>query len=575
MVDSGGHLDRVIRGGVQGVGEAGPAEFRIVLLRHAAVPGFHGRREGVRGNAQVRGQLFIAFAADHQPTVDVALDDGGRVHHLLVHHQPAEGAGLCDFGGGHHITGTDFVDEPFAVSVHQDRAVAAQAFRDQGRRIRLHGRMDLDLVHVHRRRAEFRGHQDALALDAGRVGRHEAFQLRGVAGDHLQVGAESAGGKDHGLGFHGDLVAGLADGFHADDRAGFIRQQFFSRYVGQDRQVVPRGAGLFQDRDHISADGNRLAFFVDRAVDPLDGRAAEGRHVVQVSADRAQPFDGGRAVVHQGIDQLRIVQALAADQGVQGEQFRRIKVAFGSRLPGFPLFLHFCGQRGDRFVVRVLLRRSRQGLLQAGVLAELVRVLPFRLRGVHAARGFDGVSADGGLAFQYQDALPGVGCGQRGHHAGAARADDRDVRFDGHVDGGLIVREFPQVVVRVHAGVLQREAHGFDDRLPGDAGEGRSGIGVHNAVVFHKGRRPLFQDLAADAGGFAVAGHLNRDDVAVFQDDADRNLPAETLHSGCSGRLCNGFRAYGCARHEHHDRCEDCDEPFFHGIPPLDVPVVR
>ena len=103
--------------------------------------------------------------------------------------------------------------------------------------------MNLDLLHIHGGSADFSGHQDALALNAGGIGGHEAGQVRLVLHNHVQVGAETAGGQDNGLRVHGHLVSGFTLGFNADNSAGFVGQQLGGGYVSQQRQVVAALAG--------------------------------------------------------------------------------------------------------------------------------------------------------------------------------------------------------------------------------------------------------------------------------------------------------------------------------------------
>ena len=60
VMDARGDLDRVEGSGIQGLGKAGAAKVRIILLGHAAIPHFHGGGKGIgrdlQGGGQGRGQ---------------------------------------------------------------------------------------------------------------------------------------------------------------------------------------------------------------------------------------------------------------------------------------------------------------------------------------------------------------------------------------------------------------------------------------------------------------------------------------------------------------------------------------
>ncbi len=296
-------------------------------------------------------------------------------------------------------------------------------------------------------------------------------------------------------------------------------------------------------------------------MDALDGRAAEGRHIGQADALALQPFNGLGGVVHQGIDQRGIVDALAADHGVQREQLGGIEVALGIGLPGVPLFLDRGGQGGDGLVVRPLLGGGGEGLLDARGLAELVLVLIDGLGGVHAAGGLDGVAAHGGLALHHDHAHAGVGGVDGGGHARTACADDHHVGLEGLVLAGLR-HELAHVVVGIHARLGQRGFGGLDEALAGDAGEGRAGVGVHDAVVVHHYLGPLGDDVLADAVGLAVAGGLHGGDHAVLNGDGHGHVAAEALGGAGAGL---GQRR-GDRQKQHGRRDQQCEKASLHGI---------
>ena len=204
--------------------------------------------------------------------------------------------------------------------------------------------------------------------------------------------------------------------------------------------------------DHVGADGNGLALCVHRAMDALNGCTAEAGDVVQGDAVLVQPVDGVSGVCAQGLDQLGVVDALAADHGIQLHQLDRVEVAGGVGLIGSPLLRDGLCQSGDGLVVSVLLGSSLQGLLDAGRLAELVLVLIDGLAGVHAAGSADGVTAHHGLALEDDDTLALSGSGDGSSHACAACTDDDDVGLNGGVLGRAGLLHSGLVVIGVQAG---------------------------------------------------------------------------------------------------------------------------
>ena len=359
-----------------------------------------------------------------------------------------------------------------------------------------------------------------------------------------------------------DAVAGAA----------LVGGQLHGGGVGQQGDVVPLGAGGLQQRHGVRAHGHDLALLVQGAMDALDGRAAEGGHVGQVDVLGGQPVDGVRAVAHQRVHQLGIVQTLAADDGVQGEQLGGVEIALGVGLVGVPLRLDRGGQGGDGLVVGPLLGGGGQRLFDARFLAKLVLVLVDGLGGVHAAGGLDGVAAHGGLALQHHDASAGVGGGDGGGHARAARADDQHVGLKGHVLG-LFLGKLAHVVVRVHARLGQRGAHGLDERGAGDAGEGRAGVGVHDAVGLDEGGGPLGDDVLADAVRLAVAGGLDVRDHAVLQGHGYGDVAAKALGGAGAGDLVGQRRRREGQQHRQRD--QQRKDAVLHGFSSLKILMAR
>ena len=196
--------------------------------------------------------------------------------------------------------------------------------------------MDLDLVHIHSASTDGGGHLNALTLSAGSVGGHEALQLRLVLGNHVQICAEAAGGQHHSLGVHSDGLAGRTGGLDAHSSAARIGQDLVGGGVQQDLNASLLTV-LLQQGDHIGTDRNGLALCVHRAMDALDGCAAKAGNAVQGDAVLVQPIDGISRVGAQGLHQSRVVDALAADHGVQLHQLNRVEVAGGVLLVLCPL----------------------------------------------------------------------------------------------------------------------------------------------------------------------------------------------------------------------------------------------
>ena len=452
--------------------------------------------------------------------------------------------------------------------------------------------MDLDLVHIDRASADGRCHLDALTLCAGGVGGHEAGQLRLVLGDHVEVCAEAAGREDHALGVDDDGVAVLVRAGNAHSSAVCVGQDGINGGVQNDLDAALL-AVLLQQGDHVSADGDDLALFVGGAVDALDGRTAEAGDVVQGDAVLIQPVDGGSRALTQGLDQLGIVDALAADHGVQLHQLDAVKVAGGVGLISCPLFGDGLGQSGDGLIVGVVVGSGLQHLLDAGSFIELVFVLIDGLGSVHAAGRTGRVAADHGLTLDDDDLLAGIGCSHRSGHASAAGADDHDVCViaDGLAVGGLV--RLGHVVVRVQTGRGQSSLGSFHEGVRGD---GRAADAVEvDGVAFHDFRRELLDDHRADARSLIVALCGAVGDDIVGQGQGDGNIAAHALggpgiaagHAAC----CRGGGCPAAACGQEHCTCQDQRSQnifllhgsffslvlihFFHAPGPLDRRALR
>ena len=579
-MDTGGDLHSVVGSGVQGVGEAGAAKVGVILGLNVAVPLLHGLCEGSCIDAHSLAQLLVGSAGDGVALLDVALDDAGSIDHGLIDDQPAVAAGLSDLSGGDDVTGADLVDEALAFLVDEDSAVAAQALGDEGSGVGLNGGVDLDLVHVHGSSADGLSHLDALALDAGGVGGHEALQLGLVLDDHVEVCTEAAGSQNDCLGVDGDGLTGSTGGLDAHGSAVGIGQDLSCSGV-QHHLDAGLLAVLLQQGDHVGADGNGLALCVHRAMDALDGCTAEAGDVVQGDAVLVQPVDGVSRVCAQGLDQLGVVDALAADHGIQLHQLDRVEVAGGVGLIGSPLLGDGLCQSGDGLVVGVLLGSSLQGLLDAGRLAELVLVLINRLAGVHAAGSADGVTAHHGLALEDDDGLALSGSGDGSSHACAACTDDDDICVNGGVLGGSVVLHSDLVVIGVQAGSGQGSCSSL---LDGGRGDGSARHAVHgDAAALGDLAGHLGDGLRADALGLFLALGGAAGDGAVGQGQGDGNVAAEALGSAGEvaghtcvrtgrGRLCTAAVAKQADRDDRcHSQCRHAlfDLSFLHDFPSL------
>ena len=414
--------------------------------------------------------------------------------------------------------------------------------------------MDLDLVHVHGSGADGLCHLDALALDAGGVGGHEALQLGLVLDDHVEVCTEAAGSQNDCLGVDGDGLTGSAGGLDAHGSAVGIGQDL---RCGGVQHHLDAGllAVLLQQGDHVGADGNGLALCVHRAMDALDGCTAEAGDVVQGDAVLVQPVDGVSGVCAQGLDQLGVVDALTADHGIQLHQLDRVEVAGGVGLIGSPLLGDGLCQSGDGLVVGVLLGSSLQGLLDAGRLAELVLVLIDGL----AAGSADGVAAHHGLALEDDDALALSGSGDGSSHACAACAHNGNICVNGGILSlGVLSLDCSLVVIGVQAGSGQS---GGGSLLDGIGGDGSSGHAVHgNAAALGNCAGQLFQSHGADAGGLILALSGAAGDLAVGQSQSDGNIAAHTLgRTGeLAGHACGGGGRLAAAAEQAqgHDGCQ-------------------
>ena len=541
VMHTSGDLDGVVRSGVQGVREAGTAEVGVVLGLNIAIPGVHGLGKSSLIDAHGLAQFLVGLTGHGVALLDVALDDAGSIDHSLIDHQPAVAAGLCDLGCGDHVTGTHFVDEALALGVDQHGTVAAQALGDQGSGVGFHGGVDLDLIHIHGVGTDGGCHLNALALSAGSVGGHEALQLRLVLNDHVQVCAETAGSQHNSLGIDGDGLTGSTGSLHAHSSAVGVGQDLGSGGVQQSLHTS-LVAVLLQQRNHVRTDGNGLAVAVHGAMDALDGCAAEAGHAVQSDAVLVQPVDGVGTVGAQSLHQLRVIQTLAADHGVQLHQLHAVEVALGVSLISCPLLRNGLGQGGDGSVVGVLFSSGLQGLFHACGLAELVLVLVHGLAGVHAAGSAHGVAAHHGLALQDDNALALGSSGDGSSHACAACAHNGNICVNGGVLSlGVLSLDCSLVVIGVQAGSGQS---GSCSLLDGVGGDGSARDAIHSdAAGLSDLAGQLLQSQGTNALGLVGALSGTAGDLAVGQGQGDGHVAAHALCS--AGEVTGNTRSRG------------------------------
>ena len=281
-------------------------------------------------------------------------------------------------------------------------------------------------------------------------------------------------------------------------------------------------------------------------MDTVDGRAAECTGVLQVDVVVAQPLNALGGVLGQHLDQLGVVDALAADHGIQLHQLHGVEVAFGVLLVGSPLNLDFVSQLGDGLVVSVSADTS-QGLLHAGSLSEGGVVLVGGVAGVHAAGSTDGVAAHASLGLQDDDLRALLGSGQSRGHASAAGADDHDVSFQ-HGVLSLHGLGLGHVVLGVQASGDQGSLGSLDHAVGGE-GSASDDVHIHGVAGDHRGRQ-LLQSRGAHAGGLVSALGLGSGNHAVFDGQGHSHIAAKAL--GGAGH----FVGHGGNHGQHHDQSD-------------------
>ncbi|MNI36589.1 hypothetical protein D3C73_906440 [compost metagenome] len=99
-------------------------------------------------------------------------------------------------GCGDVVTGIHFIGEPFAFTGYEDGAFTANGFPDQIGFLLLHGRVNLDLIHIDCGAAELLNHFDTVTGAANLVRGYQPFQIGSNLGNHFFIRSETSGGDN-------------------------------------------------------------------------------------------------------------------------------------------------------------------------------------------------------------------------------------------------------------------------------------------------------------------------------------------------------------------------------------------
>ena len=376
--------------------------------------------------------------------------------------------------------------------------------------------MKLDLVHVDRRGAHRLGHHDTVAGGAGMVGSNGVGEAGIEAAHQIEVGTESAGGEDDGLGVD-RVVMGAVLGLDTDSRA-ILHQDLGGGGIQHDLDALL--LGLFAELgDEVASD---RASVLGR-MQILMGGTAGGGNLGQRRADGFQPFHGFGAVLRQGGDQGAVVQLVAAVHGVLDE-----------------LLYAAVGDAG--------------GFLELGIGT------------VHAAGGLQAVAADHGHLFKDEDLRPFLGGANGRRQTGAAGPDDHNVTVEGH---GCFLRRGGRFVGNFKGGgVNAGGCKGLGDGgFNGRAGHGRTGNAVNGDAVGRDNRvRELFYGNRADARRFILLQNGDRIDRIRVGLDLHNDIAVNAL-SDTGGRhsaVIGGDR--NRAQGEDHNKRKDQRKVLLHGF---------
>ncbi len=396
----------------------------------------------------------------------------------------------------------------------------------------MHSGMQLDLIHIHGSCTDLFTHGDTLAQDARCIGGNVALQILIVLGNHLVVGAETACRDHHCLGVNGHLAAVLGGCFdagcctilHEDLLCGGVVHDLYAAVL----QI------LLQDGDHVRAHRKGLALVIHRTVNTLYGSTAELGNIMECHAVLIQPVNGILRILAEGLHQLRIIESLAAHQGIQLEELHRIEIALRICLIGIILLTNRCSQSRNGLIVAVALLRRLQCLLHTGILAELIAVLILGLRCIHAAGCPHRVAAGHSLALHHDHGLARIGCLHGRDHTGTAGTDHDNVCCQ------LLVLALNLFLLHSHVKGCRIEARCGDRILyclnDGIAGHGCAADRIHLCGVC---RHNLFGNssdrLIADALRLLLIRYLNGIDGVLGQGHLNGHVSVVSLCRTCDG----------------------------------------
>ena len=384
--------------------------------------------------------------------------------------------------------------------------------------------MQLDLLNIHQIRAKRLGHHNTVAGSARGIGSHRTLQIRPVLGVHFLIGAEAARRKDDRLAVE-YVVAVLSFCLYAADLSVRICQQFgcFRIVHGLHAQLIQLGAeALHQELTHTGT--------VRRGMNPVHGCAAGEGNLRQFRADGIQPVNGIGGFLRHHFHQGRIIQVMAALDGIRSKQLNRV---FNF------LFLLIMG-----------------------------------FRGVHAAGRLGGVAACIGHLLQQYEILARLLHHDSRGHSGAAGTDDYNPGVNNFFFLASLFTDIPAVCVQ-HGNIRARRCQGLRCGLDhGVAGNRRAahsvyirGLGFHNLcgqhACCHTAQRFSFVCSVNQYGGNFRFVHCDQN-----LHGAQHSLCFSLIGSG-SKQGFRGRRFHQCGYGEQHDyHGHQQADQFFHDGPP-------
>ena len=437
---------------------------------------------------------------------------------------------LCEDGLGEDVAGCAFIDEAVAVRVDEDAVAARRADHFHEARARRAAGMNLNVGHADHVRADFLAHQDAGAL-GGLLEVRAADALAEVVVfedarvdflTELHVGAEAAGCNDHALfSLEERVAAGLVVlGKHARHAAVGVLEHVFGFNVGDDLHVGMLGDVLLEDADVGVA--RRSGGIVGALPERARGRADL---VLELHADRFEPFDGGIGAFTEVFDELGVAHVVAA--------LERLVDVF------------------------------RNGVLNAEL------GLADRVGRIERAFGDVRRAAEKAELFEHDHVGARLGGGDRSGKAGTAAADDDDLRLH-RVGERLVLFNILLQVLEVlggNLGLLEAFAHGVLERHRADRGA-RDAVNAET-LLFENPAAHLFKGELADADRLKVLRPVDLLDFVLRNRDGDRHGGIVRVHFVGVGA---GHVGGGGSGHRGDGKCGGRgDRGEFHGGSPLEL----